>query len=199
MAAVVAVTFCGCACHVSMPEVLQQPQSSQIRTRYHIWYTDAENISVLNYMEGDFIPAGTVIEPIQVSRGTYDIWGTVSVVDGTIKFRTPADGREYTMRYDANLTMMPIENFIRQLFTVEGAETIYADVPADELERVKAGRLEKNMHKSSVLVVLGPPAKSRTTEMTNQSWLYWKNRDIVFRLIYRGDKIRQIGALDKLD
>ena len=39
----------------------------------------------------------------------------------------------------------------------------------------------------------------RTTEMTNQSWLYWKNRDIVFRLIYRGDKIRQIGALDKLD
>ena len=55
------------------------------------------------------------------------------------------------------------------------------------------------MHKSSVLVVLGPPAKSRTTEMTNQSWLYWKNRDVVFRLIFRGDKVRQIGSLDKIE
>ena len=35
--------------------------------------------------------------------------------------------------------------------------------------------------------------------MTNQSWLYWKNRDVVFRIIYKGDKIRTIGSLDKLD
>ena len=55
------------------------------------------------------------------------------------------------------------------------------------------------MHLNSVLVLLGPPAKSRTSQMTNQSWLYWKNQDVVFRLIFRGNKIRQIGSLDKLD
>ena len=55
------------------------------------------------------------------------------------------------------------------------------------------------MHAASVLVVMGPPAKSRTSQITNQSWLYWKNQDVVFRLIFRGNKIRSIGSLDKID
>lgn len=194
-----ALMLTGCASKVNISEVLQQPEKSEIRTRYHIWYTNAEDISALNYMEGAFIPAGTVIEPITAERGSYDIWGTVSVVDGTIKFRTPADGKEYTMRYDAHLTMIPIEDFIKQMFTVESIDTIYAKVPANELPQVKAGKLVKNMHRESVLVLLGPPAKSRTSSMTNQSWLYWKNRDVVFRLIFRGDKVRQIGSLDKIE
>ena len=197
-AAAIALTFCGCASKVNIQEALQQPLNSQIRTRYHLWYTDSENMSALNFMEGKFIPAGTIIEPISVERGTYDIWGTVSVVDGSITFRTPADGNEYTMRYDEHLTMLPIEDFIRQLFTVDPAESIYKDVPAAELERVKAGRVERGMSNASVLVVLGPPAKSRTTKLTNQSWLYWKNQDVVFRIIFRGNKIRQIASLDKL-
>ena len=189
----------GCASKVNVSEVLQQPLDTQLRTRYHLWYTNAEEISPLNYMEGKFIPAGTVIEPVEVKRGTYDIWGSVSVVDGSIKFRTPADGGEYTIIYDQHLTMVPIEKFIRQFVTFDKAEDVYKNVPADELSRVKAGHLEKGMSSASVLVVLGPPALSRTSSMTNQSWLYWKNKDIVFRLIYKGNKIRQIGSLDKLD
>lgn len=199
LTAAVVLTLCGCASKVNMAEVLQQPENSAIRTRYHLWYTDKDNISALNFMEGKFLPAGTVIEPVSAERGSYDIWGTVSVIDGSITFRTPSDGQEYTVRYDEHLTMLPIEDFIRQLFTIEPEEKVFQDVPADEIERVKAGKLEKNMHNSSVLVVLGPPAKSRTSKLSNQSWLYWKNRDVVFRIIYRGDKIRQIGSLDKLD
>ena len=199
VAAVAALTFCGCASKVNVSEVLQQPVDTQLRTRYHLWYTNAENISPLNYMEGSFIPAGTVIEPVEVKRGTYDIWGSVSVVDGTIKFRTPADGKEYTICYDQHLTMIPIEEFIRQFITVEPASAIYKDVPANEIARVKAGKIAKNMHLNSVLVLLGPPGKSRTSELTNQSWLYWKNQDVVFRIIFKGNKIRQIGSLDKLD
>ena len=193
------VILCGCACKVNMSEVLQQPQNTSVVTRYHIWYTDAENISPLNYKEGKFIPAGTVIEPVSVKRGSYDIWGSVSVVDGSITFRTPADGKEYTINYDQHLTMITIEDFIRQLFTTDPAESVYKDVPQDELARVKAGTIEKNMHAASVLVVIGPPAKSRTSQITNQSWLYWKNQDVVFRLIFRGNKIRSIGSLDKID
>jgi hypothetical protein len=34
--------------------------------------------------------------------------------------------------------------------------------------------------------------------LNNQSWLYWKNRDVVFRLLFRGDKVRQIASLDEL-
>ena len=83
--------------------------------------------------------------------------------------------------------------------SIESAEAVYKDVPKDELARVKAGKIEKNMHTASVLVVLGPPALSRTSKLTNQSWLYWQNRDVVFRLIFRKNKIRQIGSLDKLD
>ena len=197
--AAITLTFCGCAYKVNVSEVLQQPIDTQLRTRYHLWYTNAENISPLNYMEGSFIPAGTIIEPIEVKRGSYDIWGSVSVVDGSIKFRTPADGKEYTIYYDQHLTMLPIEDFIRQFMTVEPENAIYKNVPAGELARVKAGKLEKNMHINSVLVLLGPPAKSRTSKLTNQSWLYWKNQDVVFRLIFKGNKIRQIGSLDKLD
>lgn len=197
--AVVMLTVCGCASKVNISEVLQQPIASKLHTRYHLWYTNAENISPLNYMEGSFIPAGTEIEPIEAKRGTYDIWGSVSVVDGSIKFRTPADGKEYTICYDQHLTMIPIEDFIRQYMTVEPANTVYKNVPKNELDRVKAGKLSKNMHINSVLVLLGPPAKSRTSQLTNQSWLYWKNRDMVFRLIFKGNKIRQIGSLDKLD
>jgi hypothetical protein len=50
-----------------------------------------------------------------------------------------------------------------------------------------------------VLVILGPPAKSRTTSMNNQSWLYWKNRDQVFRLLFRGERVRMIGSVDQLN
>lgn len=198
-AAAAALLLTGCASKVNISEVLQQPEKSEIRTRYHVWYTDAENISALNYMEGSFIPAGTVIEPITAERGSYDIWGTVSVVDGTIKFRTPSDGKEYTMRYDEHLTMIPIEDFIKQLFTVENADAVYSKVPQQELAQVKAGKLAKNMHRESILVLLGPPAKSRTSSMNNQSWLYWKSCDVVFRLIFRGDKVRQIGSLDQIE
>ena len=198
-AAAVMLVMCGCAYKVNVSEVLQQPLESKLRTSYHLWYTDAENISPLNYMEGKFIPAGTEIEPVEVKRGTYDIWGSVSVVDGSIKFRTPADGKEYTIYYDQHLTMIPIEDFIRQFMTVKPESEIYKNVPQKEVARVKAGKLEKNMHINSVLVLLGPPAKSRTSQLTNQSWLYWKNKDVVFRLIFRGNKIRQIGSLDKLD
>lgn len=197
-AAAIAVLGCGCASKVNIAEALQQPLGSEIRTRYHLWYTDNENISALNYMEGKFLPAGTVIEPIEVKRGTYDIWGTVSVVDGSITFRTPADGKEYTINYDEHLTMLPIEDFLRQLFTVEAADTVYKDVPPADLAKVKAGKIERGMSNNSVLVVLGPPAKSRTTKLTNQSWLYWKNQNVVFRIIFRGNKIRQIGSLDKM-
>ena len=189
---------CGCASKVNLSEALQQPLNSQVRTRYHIWYTNEENVSALNYMEGNFIPAGTVIEPVAIERGSYDIWGTVSVVDGSIKFRTPHDGKVFTMQYDENLTMLPIEDFLRQLFTCESVKDIYKNIPVNEMARVKAGKLEAKMSKASVLVILGPPAKSRTSSMTNQSWLYWKNRDQVFRLLFRGERIRMIGSLDQL-
>ncbi len=188
----------GCASRVSMSEVLQQPQNSEIRTRYHLWYTNPAQVSALNFMEGEFLPAGSVIKPLEIKRGTYDIFGSVSVVDGSIRFRT-ADGREFTIHFDERLMMMSIEEFVRNLFTVESADTIYAPVPPAELANVKAGKLLKGMHMNSVLVVLGPPAKSRTTALTNQSWLYWRSRDVVFRIIYKGDQIRQISSLDKLE
>jgi hypothetical protein len=54
------------------------------------------------------------------------------------------------------------------------------------------------MRDSSVLVVLGPPARSRTSQITNRSWLYWKDSDVVFRLIFRKNLIRHIGSLDEL-
>lgn len=196
--AVIALTLCGCLSKVNLSEVLQQPQDAAIRTRYHLWYTNAEKISPLNIMEGKFIPAGTAVEPIAIDRGYYDMWGSVSVTDGSIKFRTLPDNQEFTIRYDERLTMMTIEEFLRQFFTADPKLDVYGKVPADELARVKAGRLELKMHDSSVLVVLGPPAKSRTSQITNQSWLYWKNQDVVFRLIFRKNRIRHIGSLDDL-
>ena len=196
--ALVVITLSGCVSKVNLPEVLQQPVNSEVRTRHHIWYTNAEAVSPLNYMEGNFIPAGTVIEPVAIERGSYDIWGEVSVVDGKIRFRTPADGKEYEIVYDEHLTMLPIEDYLKQIFTVEGIDAIYKDVPQNELALVKAGKIERKMSKNSVLVVLGPPSRTRTSSMNNQSWLYWKNRDMVFRLIYRNDKIRQIGSVDDI-
>ena len=65
-------------------------------------------------------------------------------------------------------------------------------------ELVKNGKLKTGMNRNSILVLLGPPARSRTTDLNNQSWLYWKNQDVVFRLIFRKNKIRHIGSLDNL-
>lgn len=188
----------GCACKVNMSEVLQQPMNTQVRTRYHLWYTDPAEVSALNIMTGKFLPAGTVIEPAEIKRGTYDMFGAVSVVNGSIDFKT-AEGQEFTIRYDERMMMMPIEDFVRQFFTAESAEAVYAKVPEAELAQVKAGKLVPGMHMASVLVVLGPPAKSRTTLLTNQSWLYWQSPDVVFRIIFKGDKIRQITSLDHLE
>lgn len=194
----VALILSGCASKANMAEILQQPKNAQVRTRYHLWYTDPENVSALNYKEGQFIPAGTVIEPGVIRRGYYDMFGEVSVVDGSIPFKT-ADGKEFTIRFDERLMMMSIEDFTRQLFTTATEQEIYKAVPAAELANVKAGKITRKMHRNSVLVVMGPPCRGRTTSMKNQSWLYWLNRDVVFRVIFKGDKVRQLGSLDKLN
>ncbi|MHB9140165.1 MAG: hypothetical protein ACYC4Q_12245, partial [Victivallaceae bacterium] len=105
MAAALAVAFiCGCARELIIPEVLQQPENSKVYTKCNIWYQDPESISCVNIQKGKFIPFGAEVEIVKATARR-------------IVFKDTR-GIEYTIKFDADLMMIPVQTYVRQIFTL---------------------------------------------------------------------------------
>ena len=54
------------------------------------------------------------------------------------------------------------------------------------------GEVVPGMSQAQVLLAYGPPPAIRTPDLRNESWIYWIGKDKTVRLVFRGDKVRNI-------
>lgn len=164
----------GCARVISVAEVLQQPKESKIFTAYNIWYQDPANISAVNYQKGArFIPIGTEIEIIEAD-------------EQKITFKDQA-GIKFILHFDRSMMMIPIQDYIRQTFTLKNKAEQTAELTPKVLQNIERGIIIENMTRDEVKMVCGPPPAFRTPDPSNATWIYFLDVNETYRVIF-GDK-----------
>ncbi len=165
----------GCRTRTIVPEeVLQLPTHATVYTAYNLWYENPEELTTDNIQKGSLIPFGTEVK-------------LISMTDSEIVFQ--ANGKTFTLKYDEARTMMPIEDFAKQLFTTAVAVETAAGVTPAAFEKMRRGIIEKGMTKQNVITTYGPPSKIRTPNQLSDSWIYWVDRVKSKRVIFRNGKV----------
>ena len=173
--AVGALLFAGCQTRTIVPEeVLQLPTHATVYTAYNLWYENPEKLTTDNIQKGTLIPFGTEVK-------------LLSMTDSKIVFQ--ANGKTLTLNYDDARTMVPIEDFAKQLFTTSVAVETAAGVSPAAFEKMRRGIIEKGMTKQNVITTYGPPSKIRTPNQLSDSWIYWVDRVKSKRVIFRNGKV----------
>lgn len=173
----------GCR-QIIVSEVMQQPLGKKLYLKQNIWYENTRKISCLNIQKGNILPFGTEIEPLDAT-------------DYRLTFKTPKDGKEYTIDYYHELIMLPMEGYIKQIFTFKNRDELTKGMKPADVKLLLAGKIKRGMTKKQVLLACGKPAACRTPSTTNSSWIYWLTEDSVYRVIFRQNKINLFVSIDK--
>ncbi len=175
----------GCARQIIVAEVLQQPLGSKVYLKHNIWYRDRKDIDCLNPQQGKILPFGTELEPVEASGSK-------------LSFKTK-DGKLFTIYCDYSLIMMPMEAFIKQVFTLKNRAELSKGIKPELLKKLLLGKIERGMTKDQVLLACGVPSACRTPSVLNSTWIYWLTPDTVYRVVFRRDKVNTIINInDKL-
>ena len=177
-----AAFLAGCADPVVFSEVFQMKKGEKIYTKYNLWYSDPDDISCLNIQQGTFLPIGTEIEPVE----------TTSFFGQKIVFRDVKTDRRYVINFDEGYRLCPMQEFIAYTFTTKSRDELLADVPEGIRTRILRGEVVPGMTQAQALLAYGPPPAIRTSDLRNESWFYWIAPDKTIRLVWRGDKVRNI-------
>jgi hypothetical protein len=184
VAVLVAVIISGCARRIIVAEVLQQPLGKKIYLKNNVWYQTAgksgkiEKMSCLNYQQGTIIPFGTEIEPVKASSSE-------------LSFKT-MDGKTFTVDYEHSLTLLPMEAYIKNLFTMKNRQELTKGISKQDVELLMQGKIRRGMTKSQILLGFGVPAACRTPSTLNSTWVYWSSKDTVYRVVFRRNKVNAI-------
>ena len=168
--------FCGCT-SVSIPEALQMQEGEPIYTRYNIWYTDPADVSCLNIQEGRILPIGTEVTPVKAT-------------DKSVVFI--ADGVEFTVKFDPESLLMPVEMFIERLLTKTPPEELLKDVSEASMPYVLRGSIAPGMSRQEVILSCGYPPPGRTPNLNNNAYLYYQSYNRAFHVVFSGDVVREI-------
>lgn len=188
MAAVLLVA--GCADPVVFSEVFQQKVGEEIRTRYNLWYGNPKEISSLNIQQGSFLPVGSRIEPVGIRHHP------VSGIDDVI-FRDEG-GREYVIKFDPGYRLNTVRDFVAMTFTTEGADTLFQGISEPVRNRILRGEVVPGMTRREVMLAYGPPPAVRTPDLRSETWFYWITPSETVRVVFRGDKVRNVLKIDEL-
>ena len=116
------------------------------------------------------------------------------MTDSEIKFE--ANGELFTLHYNQGTTMIPMEEFARQLFTTAVAVETAAGASPARFEKMRRGVLEKGMTRKQVIITYGPPSRIRTPNPLSDTWIYWADRVKSKRVIFKNDKVLTELVLD---
>lgn len=164
----------GCR-QVIVAEVMQQPLGKKIYLKQNIWYENPKDISCLNPQKGKILTFGTVVEPVKAT-------------DYMLSFKTE-DGKTFKIDYDHSLIMLPMEGYIKQIFTLKTRAELTKGMKAAHVKMMLKGKVERGMNKKQVLLACGAPAACRTPSQLNSTWVYWLDEDSVYRIVFRRDKV----------
>ena len=179
--AAIALLAAGCS-QVNVAEVLQQPKGSGIYTQCNLWYNTDNVIYCTNYQDGKIIPFGTEVQ-------------IVKATDSDITFKTLPDQQEYKIKFDPEWLMIPVETFIRQVFTIQTREQLTKDVSPDFIKSIERGIVAKGMNRKEVLLTCGTPAACRTPSLENDTWIYWTDRFSTIRVVFKDGKVAETLSL----
>lgn len=177
--ALLAVTGCR---QVNVAEVLQQQNNSGIYTQCNLWYNADNRISCINYQDGKVIPFGTEVEIVKAK-------------DSVIYFKTVSDNQEYRIDFDTEWTMIPIETYVKQVFTLQDRATLCKDVNPDMIKSIERGIVIKGMTRKEVLLTCGTPCAARTPSLENDTWVFWTDRFSTIRVVFKEGKVAEILSL----
>lgn len=173
----------GCARIVSVAEALQQPVDSKIYLACNIWYQKPADISSVNYQQGGrYIRFGTEINVIDAN-------------ENCINFKD-LDGNRYTIRYDKDMMMLPIQNYIREIFTLKSKAEMTKGIEPDFLDAIERGSVIRGMTRAEVKMACGPPPAFRTPDQMNSTWIYFLDKNKTFRVIFSGSQVEMIMSLN---
>lgn len=169
----------GCVTPLNVGEVLQLPNDAKLYTRYNIWYEIPWDISSINYQRGKIIPFGTRIK-------------LVSADPQRIKFEVVSTARTYTIAYHEKWFMQPIDGYIKQLVTTKDRSEQTKGISPEIRRLMLKGEIKKGMTKDEVEMTYGPPSPHRTPLRESLTWIYWDNRFVTKRVIFKKDKVIDI-------
>ena len=172
-----------CARTVIPEEVLQVPEFTPVYTAFNLWYDQDGTMNSMNIQQGTILPFGTEIEFIDANTDR-------------IRFRRVSDRKEFTLKYNEDRSIIPIEQYIRRLFGFRTEKELRLGVRPIIYEKIRRGVVEKGMTRQEVLLAFGPPPAMRTPSETVDTWIYWTDDGVTRRVIFFGDKVLDVISLD---
>ena len=74
---------------------------------------------------------------------------------------------------------------------------VSVDIPEDAAKRICRGEVVVGMTPDQVKLTYGPPAKIRTPQEENESWIYWITPSENIRLVFRSGQVRNVLNLNQ--
>ena len=152
-------------------------------TRVNIWYEYPDKISSTNYVVGTFIPLGTGVKILGVSR------------DG-IRFTRPDRDISFAILFVRKHNPISLRQLFDRYFSdanVLGTHGEFHRLTAQEQESIVNGKVFVGMSKNAVLMSLGYPPAHRTPNLNSDIWLYWGRR-VVFSVCFQNDLISKVDT-----
>ena len=135
----------------------------------------------LNVQQGSFIPVGTEIEPLATGRWSNEI-----------SFKDLSTGKIHVIKYTPAWRLCTMREFISNTFTTKNRDELFKDLPDDMKSRIIRGEVVPGMSRRATVLSYGPPPAIRTPDTGKDTWIYWRNRNDVIRLVFRNDRVREI-------
>ena len=87
---------------------------------------------------------------------------------------------------------MSMQDYIEQIFTKKSLKEQLKDIPTQIQTRIKRGEVVTGMNRKHVFLSWGYPASNLTPNLKNNTWIYWTTPEKTIRLVFKGDKVRNV-------
>ncbi|UDQ97219.1 hypothetical protein AAEX28_09250 [Lentisphaerota bacterium WC36G] len=174
-----------CYTPLNVAEALQQKTNEKIYTAYNLFYTDINNIDAENIIKGNFIPYGTPVGVVKSETSSY-------FNHSIITFKNLKNGELFTVRMVHAKMMIPPNQILRHFLTTKTPEQINSTLTEKFIPIIEQGEVKKGMTKADVLVAYGYPPRNRTSDTTDDTWIYWNDVNSSIRFVFRNEKVAEI-------
>lgn len=151
-------------------------ESGDVYTQVNLWVEQPKPIPSTNYHKGELIPVGSKV--------------SVGAAGGdTISFTYKGQGQSIT--WMRKHTLVSLEQVKARTFGPANPleSKVFTDLPKEQQDAVKAGRVIVGMPKAAVLMAYGYPPEHKTPSREGNLWLYWRDRFKTQSVSFTDDKV----------
>jgi hypothetical protein len=159
------------------------PKKEYYYTRVNIWYERPDRIYSTNYHKGSILPVGTRVKVLAQS-------------DEAITFLDEATSQTYTIEFVRRHSKLTPQEYFERHFSeksvlAEGGA--FSRFTNKEKANIKAGTVVPGMSAPAVVMACGYPPSHRTPDLGADAWVYWSNRIMSFKIVFKEGKVVDAG------